>query len=208
MAAEPSGFYYPNKMARIFVLAIEETIGPEAMQSVYDLAGVPKELYPPPNNFAKAFDFAYYGGIGAALEKLYGLRGERGLALHAGRASFAGGLAEFGSVIGVSELTFKTIPLRTKLKIGLRALAETFGKFSDVVAQVEDADDYFIYTIQRCPGCWGRSSDRPICYNAVGVIEEGLRWLSSGKSFRVEEIKCHAAGAEACVFQIQKEPLD
>ncbi len=208
MAAEPSGFYYPNKMARIFVLAIEETIGAEAMRSVYDLAGVPPSLYPPPNNFAKAFDFAYYGGIGAALEKLYGLRGERGLALHAGRASFAGGLAEFGSVIGVSELTFKTIPLRTKLKIGLRALAETFGKFSDVVAQVEDADDYFIYTIQRCPGCWGRTSDRPICYNAVGVIEEGLRWLSSGKSFRVEEVTCHAAGAEACVFHIQKEPLD
>jgi hypothetical protein len=43
------------------------------MKAVYDLAGVPQGL-PPPNNFAKAFDFAYYGGIGAALEKLYGLR--------------------------------------------------------------------------------------------------------------------------------------
>jgi predicted hydrocarbon binding protein len=208
MTLELSGFYYPNKMARIYVLAIEETIGAEAMKAVYNLAGVPPEQYPPPNNFAKNFDFAYYGAIGAALEKMYGLRGERGLALHAGRASFAGGLAEFGSLIGVSEITFKTIPLKAKLKIGLKALAETFAKFSDVLAEVEETDDHFVYTIRRCPGCWGRSSDRPICFNAVGVIEEGLRWLSSGKSFRVEEVKCRAAGDTFCVFHIQKEPLD
>jgi len=139
---------------------------------------------------------------------MYGLRGERGLALHAGRASFAGGLAEFSSLIGVSELTFKTIPLKIKLKIGLTALAETFAKFSDVLAEVTDANDHFIYTIRRCPGCWGRTSDRPICYNAVGVLEEGLRWVSSGKSFRVEEVACCAMGQEACVFHIQKEPVD
>ena len=208
MALETSGFYYPNKMARIYVLSIEETIGSEAMKAVYDLAGVPQEFYPPPNNFAKAFDFAYYGGIGAALEKMYGLRGERGLALHAGRASFSGGLAEFGAVIGVSELSFKAIPLRAKLKVGLKALAETFSKFSDVLADVTEADDHFVYTIRRCPGCWGRTSDRPICYNALGVIEEGLRWLSDGKSFQVEEVQCHAAGAEFCVFHIRKTPLN
>jgi predicted hydrocarbon binding protein len=208
MAAELSGYYYPNKLARVFVLSIQETIGPEAMQTVYSMAGVPSELYPPPNNFAKAFDFAYYGAIGAALEKMYGLRGERGLALHAGRASFAGGLAEFGSIIGVSELSFKTIPLRVKLKVGLKALSETFAKFSDVISEVEEADDHFIYTIRRCPGCWGRTSDRPICFNAVGVIEEGLRWLSEGKSFKVDEVECRAVGAEACVFYIQKQPLE
>jgi predicted hydrocarbon binding protein len=128
--------------------------------------------------------------------------------LHAGRASFAGGLAEFGAVIGVSELSFKAIPLRAKLKVGLKALAETFSKFSDVLADVTEADDYFIYTIRRCPGCWGRTSDRPICYNAVGVIEDGLRWLSDGKSFAVEEVKCRAAGDEACVFHIPKDPLN
>ncbi len=208
MTLELSGFYYPNKLARVFVLAIEETIGAEAMQTVYNQAGVPPELYPPPNNFAKAFDFAYYGAIGAALEKMYGLRGERGLALHAGRASFAGGLAEFGSIIGVRELTFKTIPLRSKLKIGLKAMSETYAKFGDMVSEVAEADEYFIYTIRRCPGCWGRASDRPICFSAAGVLEEGLRWLSDGKNFKVEEVKCHAMGDEACVFYIKKEPME
>ena len=50
MAVKPSGLYYPNKMARLYILAVEESIGAEAMQAVYQLAGVPLEHYPPPNN--------------------------------------------------------------------------------------------------------------------------------------------------------------
>jgi predicted hydrocarbon binding protein len=207
VAVEESGLYYPNKMARIYVMAIEETIGSEAMKAVYELAGVPLDYYPPPDNFAKEFDFAYYGAIGAALEKMFGLRGVRGLTLYAGRASLAGGLAEFGSIIGVSELAFKAIPLRAKLKIALKGLAETYARFSDLVAEVEEADDRLIYTIRQCPVCWGRTGQKPICYGAVGIIQEGLCWVSEGREFQVVEVACHAMGDEACVFHIQKEPL-
>lgn len=207
MTLKTSGFCYPNKMARLYVLAIQETIGNEAMQSVYQLAGIPSRHCPPPNNFAKEFDFAYYGAIGAALEKMYGLRGVRGLTIHAGRASLAGGLAEFGPVMGVSELAIKTIPVRAKLKIGLRALAETYAKFSDVTASVEELDDCFAYTIHRCPICWGRTASRPICFGIIGILQEGLGWLSGGKTFHIEEVACHAAGQPACVFHISKTPL-
>ncbi len=69
MTIKESGFCYPNKMGRIFVMSVEETMGQEATKTIFNLAGIPVEYYPPPNNFAKEFDFAYYGAIGATLEK-------------------------------------------------------------------------------------------------------------------------------------------
>jgi hypothetical protein len=207
VAVEQSGLYYPNKMARIYILAIEETLGSDAMKAAFELAGVPLKFYPPPNNFAKEFDFAYYGAISAAIEQMYGSRGTRSLTLHAGKASFAGGLAEFGAIIGVSELTFKAIPLEAKLRVGLRGIAETYGKFSDLTAEVKETDDHFLYTILQCPVCWGRTSQKPICYGMVGILQQGLHWLSNGKEFEVEEVACHAAGDEHCVFRIPKKPL-
>jgi predicted hydrocarbon binding protein len=207
--AEQSGLYYPNKIGRIYLMAMEEVMGTNGIKAVLNLAKVPHLIgnYPP-NNLAREFDFADFGAIGAAIEEMYGPRGGRGLALRAGRASFAQGLSEFGSVIGASELAFKVIPLQTKVKVGLKAMAETFSKFSDQHSEVNEADNHFVYTIYQCPVCWGRKSDKPICYGAVGILQEGLRWVSGGKDFRVEEIQCHAVGDENCVFHIFKEPLN
>lgn len=209
MAVEKSGLYYPNKIGRIYLMAMEEVMGTNGIKAVLNLAKAPELIgnYPP-NNLAREFDFADFGAIGAAIEEMYGPRGGRGLALRAGRASFAQGLSEFGSVIGASELAFKVIPLNTKVKVGLKAMAETFSKFSDQATEVEEADDHFVYTIKKCPVCWGRTSDRNICYGAVGILQEGLRWVSGGKDFRVEETECHATGQPNCVFHIFKEPLN
>ncbi len=207
--AEKSGLYYPNKIGRIYLMAMEEVMGTNGIKAVLNLAKVPELIgnYPP-NNLGREFDFADFGTIGNAIEEMYGPRGGRGLALRAGRASFAQGLSEFGSVVGASELAFKVIPMATKVKVGLKAMAETFSKFSDQETEVEEADDHFIYIIHQCPVCWNRTSDRNICYGAVGILQEGLRWASGGKDFKVEEIECHAAGADDCVFHIFKEPLN
>jgi len=209
VAVEKSGLYYPNKIGRIYLMAMEEVMGTNGIKAVLNLAKAPELIgnYPP-NNLAREFDFADFGAIGSAIEEMYGPRGGRGLALRAGRASFAQGLSEFGSVIGASELAFKVIPLNTKVKVGLKAMAETFSKFSDQTTDVQEADDHFVYTIKNCPVCWGRKSDRNICYGAVGILQEGLRWVSGGKDFRVEEIECYAIGHENCMFHIFKEPLN
>lgn len=207
MTVKTSGLFYPNKMARIYILSIQETIGAEAMRAVLAQAEVPQDFNPPPNNFAQEFDFAYFAGIGTALERMYGPRGERGLTIHAGRASFAKGLAEYGPITGTRELAFKMIKLEAKLRILFKAMAESYARFSDQQTTTEEADDHFIFRIHACPRCWNRKSDKPICYSAIGILEEGCSWVSSGQKFLVEEVDCIAAGAEACVFYIQKEPL-
>jgi len=205
---EKSGFYYPNKMVRIYLIAIEEMIGPEAMKALLKLTNTPEFIdnYPP-DNLGRQIDFADFSAIGSALEKMYGVRGERGVGLHAGKASFNQGVTQFGSVSGVGELAFKTIPFNTKLKVGLKAMAEAFNQFSDQITRVAEDEEQFIYTIERCPVCWGRTSSRPICYIAAGIIQAGLNWFTGGREFQVDEAACVAMGNEACVFYIRKEPL-
>jgi len=203
-----SGLYYPNKMGRIYLEAMEEVMGKGGINAVLNLAKLPHFIHNyPPNNLARELDFADFTAINQAIEEMYGPRGGRGLALRAGRASFAQGLSNFGALIGVSELAFKVIPLGTKLKVGLRAMAESFSTFSDQESFVAEEEDRFIYTIKTCPVCWGRTTDKPVCFAAVGLLQEGLRWVSGGKDFRVEEIACHAQGDEACQFAIYKKPL-
>jgi bacteriochlorophyll 4-vinyl reductase len=209
VADDKSELYYNNLMARIYLDALEEVMGKNGTNAVLNLAGLGHLINNyPPNDLNREFDFADFGALGQAIDDMYGPRGGRGLALRAGRATFADALSKFGAMVGIGELAFKVIPLGTKLKVGLRAMAETFTKFSDQHSEVEEKDDRFVYTIYKCPVCWGRTSDRPICYGAVGILQEGLRWVSGGKDFRVEEFECHAQGDEYCQFNIFKEPLN
>ncbi len=205
---EKCGLYYPNRIALIYLEAMEDVMGRNGLVAALRIAGL-EELIDnyPPSNLDKAFDFADYSGINGALEEIYGPRGGRGLALRAGRASFARGLRDFGALAGVGSAAFKILPLSTKLKIGVPSMAKIFTQFSDQHSTVEDVGEDYLYHIHKCPVCWGRQADRTICFAAVGLLQEGLKWVSGGREFRVEETQCVAAGAELCSFRIQKEPI-
>ncbi len=205
-----SGYYYPNKIARIILEALEDVMGKNGLNAILNLAHLPHLIdNMPPDNLDKAFDFAYVSAINLALEEMYGPRGGRGLALRAGRAAFAEGLRNFGALAGVGDLAFKVLPLKAKLRIGLPAMAKIFSQVSDQITTVEEKEHEYIYTIHRCPVCWGRqgTTDKPVCYMAVGLLQEGLKWVSGGNEFRVNESKCVAKGDEVCEFVIQKEPI-
>lgn len=208
MAHQKSGLYYPNLMSRIYMEALEEVMGKNGINALLNLAGLSDLIdnYPPPN-LNREFDFADFSALGKGILDMYGPRGGRGLALRAGRAAFADGLSKFGATAGAADLAFKVLPLGTKLKVGLRAMAETFSKFSDQQTSVDEDGDKFVYSIQKCPLCWGQTFDRPSDYGAVGILQEGLRWVSGGKDFKVEQIESTACGDKDCVFHIFKDPL-
>ena len=46
--------------------------------------------------------------------------------LRAGRATFNDVLKDFGALAGVGDIAFKVLPMHTKLKIGLSAMAKIF----------------------------------------------------------------------------------
>jgi len=128
--------------------------------------------------------------------------------LRAGRATFADALRGFGALAGVGDLAFKVLPLTAKLRIGLPAMANIFTQFSDQISNVHDEGDKYVYTLERCPMCWNRKADRPVCYVGQGLLQEGLRWVSGGHEFKVDISTCIAKGDDMGRYVIYKQPLD
>jgi predicted hydrocarbon binding protein len=204
-----AGLYYPSKFGLIAIKSLEDVMGKNGLNAILNMAGLTTyiENYPP-DTLEKSFDFSDLSAINVALEEMYGPRGGRGLALRAGRATFADALKNFGALAGVGDLAFKVLPLQAKLRIGLPAMAKIFTQVSDQHSTVEEHENEFVYTIHKCPCCWGRSGvDKPVCFIAVGLLQEGLKWLSGGNEFRVNESKCIGLGDVVCEFIIQKEPI-
>lgn len=203
-----SGFANSNKFGRITLLALEEVMGRHGLNAILNLAQLQHFIGAyPPSNLERKFDFAYTSGLMGALEEMYGVRGGRVFALRAGRATFDDLLTNYGAMAGVTDLALRLIPLQLKVKIGLSAMARVFSQTSDQLSNLEDRGDHFLYSIHRCPACWGRRAENPACFLMAGIIMAGLKWVSSGRNFRVVETACIAMGAPACEFTIPKDPI-
>ena len=204
-----SGYFYANKFALIMLEALEDVVGKNGLNAVLNLANLSNLIdHYPPKNLAKEFDFADVSAINQAVGEMYGERGGRGLALRAGRATFDEELRSFGALAGTSDQEFQMLPVQAKLRVGLPALAKIFSAISDQLCTVEERDEFYVYTIHRCPVCWGRQSpDHPVCFSVVGLLEEGVKWISGGHEFQIHESDCLAMGAEACRFLIHKMPV-
>jgi predicted hydrocarbon binding protein len=204
-----SEYNYANKIVLITIKALEEVMGKNGLNAILNLAHLPHLIdnYPP-DNLERQFNFADFSALNLALEEMYGPRGGRGLALRAGRAAFADALRNFGALAGVGDLAFRVLPLQAKMRIGIPAMAKIFTQISDQYSTAQEQENEFVYTIHRCPVCWGRSgADKPVCFVAVGLLQGGLKWVSGGNEFRVNESKCVAMGDEVCEFVIPKTPI-
>jgi predicted hydrocarbon binding protein len=201
--------YLPNKIGRILLLSYEEVIGHPAVIAVQKMAGVDQYIgNPPPNNLQREFRFNDLAPIHATLEKMYGPRAGRGIAMKAGQVSFKYALHEFGPSLGVSRLAYRLLPATKKIEKGLQTLADLFNRYSNQRVILRKDQDSLIWEIEHCPLCWERETDAPCCHLAIGLIQEFLFWVSGGKHFLVEETQCIATGDIHCTFHIPRKPLD
>jgi len=209
MNSAPANHYYSNQMGRILLLSGDEILGRSGMSALLNsIHGGDRfvENYPQAN-FNLEFPFEMVSGLQSGLELIYGPHGGRGLAMRIGRACFQQGLREFGPLFGLTDLAFRLLPIKIKLKVGANAFADIFNKYSDQQVRIEDNERSLSWIIERCPVCWQRKTDSPACHLAVGLLQEALYWVSGGKIFYVEETRCCAAGNSQCVFLIEKTPL-
>lgn len=201
-------YFYPERMGRIILLAMEEVLGRAGTRSVLRLASLASYLDNlPAARSDKTFPFEAVSRLIESLEQAYGPQGGRGTALRIGRACFQYGLREYGSMLGLTEMAFRLLPLSSKFSAGSKSFADLFNKHTDQIVRVEEKDEKLFWHIERCPLCWERHTTEPACHLAVGLLQESLYWLSGGKIFNVEEIACIARGDPACTMVIDKTPL-
>ncbi len=204
----PKNYYYPNKMGRIVLTAMEEVTGRHGVNAILNLSKLNHLVNNyPPNNLERRFAFSEFSRIQQTLDDMYGIRGGRGLALRAGRETWKYALKEFMPILGITDLAVRTLPLGIKIKIGLDIFAETFNRFSDQKVKLGEDERGYLWMIERCPICWQRTSSTPCCHLAVGLLEQALDWVSKGRRFRVEEVDCIAKGDATCLIVISKKPV-
>lgn len=200
--------FYPQKMGRVILLALEEVTGKEGMDAILKFGELSELIdHAPPATDELSFSFDSIGKLHKGLELVYGPRGGQGVALRMGRSCFKYGLKEYGTLLGLTELAFRLMPLPTKLHMGAKAFAELFNKYTDQRVRLEQGDDKLFWHIEQCPLCWERKTPEPACQLAVGLLQESLFWLSGGKVFSVEETHCIARGDPACTLEILLKPI-
>lgn len=208
METSATTYHYPNRMGRIILMSLEEIIGRSGVNSVLSRMDLNEYIgnYPPHNQELN-FPFRHVSLILSGLETIYGPHGGQGIALRGGRSCFLYGLREFGPLFGLTDLTFRLMPLQTKLKVGGNSFAEIFNRYSDQRVEVEHTPKQMTWRITRCPMCWERHTETPACHLAVGVLQEALYWVSGGKFFHLEETECISRGDATCTIMIDKMPL-
>lgn len=189
------------------LLGMEEIMGSNGVEAVLHLPLLEKFSPILQDNVDQPFSFEVVSAMQSALEQAYGPRGGRGVALRIGRSCFKYGLKEYGSMLGLTEVAFRLLSLPVKLRIGAKTFSDLFNKHTDQRVRVEEKEDKILWHIERCPLCWGRTAEEPVCHLAVGLLQESLYWVSGGKVFSVEETACIAKGDPACTIVIGQTPL-
>lgn len=202
-------YYYSNRMGRMLLSSGDEILGRSGMTAILSLIpGAQQYLENYPSDTGKnEFPFDVISGLHGALLLTYGQQAGRGLLLRIGRACFQHGLRAYGPLFGLTDLAFRLLPAKTRLRVGANAFAEIFNKHSDQIVRVEETAQQISWIIERCPVCWGVKSDQPCCDLAVGLLQEALYWVSGGKTFAVREAACCAVGDPQCIILIDKEPF-
>ncbi|HOA24456.1 MAG TPA: hypothetical protein PK801_03535 [Aggregatilineales bacterium] len=204
-----SGYYYPNKWARIILTSAEEVMGRQGVNAMLNMARIPQYIgnYPP-DNMKKAFPFEGVGQLQQAIWDMYGPRGARVFAVRAGEQAFREGLAQFKSVAAAAQVAMRVGSLEAKVKLGLEFFSKFFNTVSDQVVEVDEDEKHWIWRITRCPVCWGRHDTEPVCHLAIGVLQAALAWTTNNKKFRLMETECMAKGDKNCVILIEKVPVE
>ncbi len=197
-----------DRMGLVFMLAMVEILGKDETNHILNLAQLQIRLDP---DTLGDQDFILpiksLSQIQDALENTYGSRAGCGISMRVGRACLKYALREYGSALGVTDLSFRLLPLHSRIKSGCEALAGLINGSTDQHVTLEVNGSNISWHFGACPMCWNRVSDGPCCTLAVGFLQEVFSWMSGGKYYIVEEKTCIAKGDETCTIIIDRNPI-
>jgi len=194
-----------SQIGQLMAEGVEKIIGKTGAQAVNHLAGE-LLLHHPPLEVDRPF--AELTALQAALEEKFGGSGGRGIALRAGQAAFTRLLHHHETALGWDQVMFRLQPTPLRLTRGLQSLAGLLSQLIGTEFAVEKDERGWRLRSTRCPFCYQREASESVCHFVLGLLQEYFAWAGSGKVYQVSEVECRATGGEACVFIIDKVPLN
>ena len=188
---------------------MKEVIGQTGIQAVLNLAQREHVLSAHFNvEDPRGVLFKDLSALQKILEATYGPRGGRGVALRAGRATFGHLLRQSGEQIGLADMDYRLQPTPQRIQTGLQKLAALTAASCAQSVEVVETTSTWLWRMSFCPECYHRRVDEPVCHFVVGLLQEFMAWANGGRFHHVEEIECRATGGTACVFSIDRQPLE
>lgn len=199
-----------NKLSQILLMGMEEVMGAGQLDQLLLRCGFPPLKHASDTNHLD-IQIAYQdlAGIRRAIEKEYGPRSGRGLALRAGSESFKYGLRLFGQEAGLLDMRFRLQPTSAKIRTGLTSMSTLIGRISHSTIHLEEKANHFIWQMDPCPLCWQEPSGGISCPSLIGLLQEFLNWASGGKRYQVIDIQPESLEKEPrCSLFIDKYAFD
>jgi len=195
----------PNSLLYVVLTTLEDMMGKNGLISILNISGMSKfrDSYPPNNENQESMASDISRLISGVID-LIGKDGAKALLRKAGQQGFSLALEESPELMGILGLELKKMATdRERIAAVLGALTfETNRIFEEGHQSIVEVEDGFEVHVNNCEWCLTLEGFvYPICFAEVGLEEAMVQW-ATGKRYPVEEIACHAAGAEKCIFHI------
>ena len=196
-----------NSIMRLALTSTEMTLEKNGTYAVLHVAGLDAYVEtPPPDNHYLETPGEHFAALFNGIFTMYGEGPARGLFRRWG-ASFGTTALKRRPTAMLLKPLLRVLPMQRRVRTILDAvIGEANQTRGAELHTLLDAIDHYTLTFQDCLYCAGLHPAEPICYAIVGTLEAVLKW-GTGRDFAVREVQCHARGAEACVFEIGKQPL-
>jgi hypothetical protein len=128
----------------------------------------------------------------------------RGILIRTGRASLYYWMRDNGERFGWNSMDFKLLSFRYKLQRGIDDLTTWWSQ--------SGAGSFTIDSNAKKVVVAYKPDEKAItqlgCCFFIGLIQEYISWLASGKYFPAREIQCLKSDSQCHIFEISKTPLD
>jgi len=196
-----------NSIMRLALTSTETTLGKNGTYAVLHVAELDAYVEtPPPDNHNLETPGENFAALFNGIFTMYGEVPARGL------------FRRWGTVFGATAIKRRPtgtllkpllgiLPFQRRIRVILNAVVAEADQTRGVELHTwQDEADHYSLTFGDCLYCDHLHPAEPICFALVGMLEAVLKW-GTGRDFAVRETQCHARGAAACVFEVDKQPL-
>jgi bacteriochlorophyll 4-vinyl reductase len=196
-----------NSIMRLALTSTETTLGKNGAYAVLHVAGLDAYIeMPPPDNHNLETPGENFAALFNGMLTMYGEGPARGLFRRWGTAFGVTALKRRPSAALLKPL-LAVLPIQRRVRTILASVvAEANQTRGAELHTWQETADHYTVTFQDCLYCDSLHPAEPICYAIVGMLEAVLKW-GTNRDFSVREAQCHARGAAACIFEIDKQPL-